>query len=473
MVLAITACGDDSPIVPESTGGGDESSGTTTGVVTDDSATSGQSGSSSGGDSGPGSTGGESGEESTTGPVIECGNDVIEGEEVCDGADLGAATCETEGYDGGELGCNANCGGMDVTGCYSFQCGDGMAQGMEECDGGDMMGATCLTQGFDSGNLGCRPNCSFNTTGCGTCGNVILDGDEVCDSLALLGQTCLTQGFDSGQLGCAPDCYSYDTTPCGTCGNAIIDGTEQCDTAQLGGADCFSAGFDSGSLGCNQATCTYDTASCGMCGNGVVDGDEECDDANTGTQCLAGCVFCPGGGVIFEETFANNAAGWTLGMEWGIGPAVSSPSPGSCGNGDPGTDHTPTADNGIGGAVIGGNVSTAVHDFYYLTSPVIDTSGYTYLELDFWRWLNSDYTRFMDNRVEIWDGAAWQLIWNSGPPPNVEDATWTNVSYDIAAYANPAMQVRIGYNVGSAGVYTCSGWNIDDLQIIGVNCPPP
>jgi hypothetical protein len=220
------------------------------------------------------------------------------------------------------------------------------------------------------------------------------------------------------------------------------------------------------SIGCD-VDCTL-----AICGDGLVNltSGETCDDGGTGVSCLPGCTPCPDG-IVFSEDFSDNSAGWTLGMEWGIGPAVASPSPGSCDNGDPGTDHSPTADNGIAGAVIGGNVGTTVHPFYYLTSPPFDAGGFANLQLSLWGWLNSDYTRFMQNHIQVWDGAGWQTVWESGGPPNIGDAAWTNVSYDVSAHTNPNMQIRIGFNIDSAGVYTCSGWNVDDIELIGPLCP--
>ena len=88
-----------------------------------------------------------------------------------------------------------------------------------------------------------------------------------------------------------------------------------------------------------------------------------------------------------------------------------------------------------------------------------------------WRWLNSDYTPYMQNRIQVWDGATWQTVWETGGSPGIEDAVWTNVTYDISAYANANMQIRIGYNVDSGGVFTCSGWNVDDILITGSTCP--
>jgi hypothetical protein len=54
--------------------------------------------------------------------------------------------------------------------------------------------------------------------------------------------------------------------------------------------------------------------------------------------------------------------------------------------------------------------------------------------------------------------------------PGVTDAAWTPVAYDISAYANPALQIRIGFNINNGGVWTCSQWNVDDITISGLDC---
>ncbi|MEZ4462484.1 MAG: lamin tail domain-containing protein [bacterium] len=46
-----------------------------------------------------------------------CGNDLVEGTEVCDGADLNMRTCQGEGFAGGELTCAANCAAVVTTAC--------------------------------------------------------------------------------------------------------------------------------------------------------------------------------------------------------------------------------------------------------------------------------------------------------------------------------------------------------------------
>jgi hypothetical protein len=382
-------------------------------------------------------------------------------------------TCD----DGGETAaCNVD--------CTAAACGDGIfnATSGEECDDAgrsaacnvDCTNASCgdgvtnMTAGEACDDAGesavCNSDCSVASCGDGVTN---VSAGEACD--------------DAGEsLMCDVDCTAA------ACGDGLINGTagEACDDAgesAVCNADCSVAacgdGITNGTAGeaCDDggesAACNIDCTPA-MCGDGIlnVTAGETCDDGGTGTECLPGCVPCPQP-TLFEEDFSDNSAGWTLGAEWQIGPAVASPSPGACGNGDPGSDHTPTADNGLAGVVIGGNAGTALHPFYYLTSPVIDGTGAETLNL--WRWLNSDYTPFMQNNIEVWDGAAWQVVWQSGPFPNIEDAAWTEQTYDISAYANPAMQVRIGFNIDSGGVYTCSGWNVDDITITGApNCAP-
>ncbi|MFM2025860.1 MAG: hypothetical protein RLZZ339_573, partial [Cyanobacteriota bacterium] len=154
------------------------------------------------------------------------------------------------------------------------------------------------------------------------------------------------------------------------------------------------------------------------------------------------------------------------GTEWQIGAATTSTGQ-VYGNPDPGTDNTPTADNGVAGVVIGGNASTALHGFYYLTSPIINTSTANQLFFEYARWLNSDYTPYMQNTVEIFNGSSWVNLWSSGGSPGVQDNAWTPQQFDISAHKSASTQIRFGFNVGSTGAWTVSSWNVDDVKIYG------
>lgn len=229
--------------------------------------------------------------EGSTGPGIVCGDGTAEGDELCDGDDLGDETCESQGLLGGRLACAADCLGFDTRGCTAAQCGNDAIEGDELCDGTDLADATCASEGFDNGTLACAADCSdLDVDGCGVCGNFIVEDAEACDGPLLFAQTCLTLGFDSGELACQPDCLEFDTTGCGTCGNDTIDGAELCDGDDFGGLGCatLGMGFDNGTLQCASTCDAYVTTACGTCGNGTIDGAETCDGtALAGQTCTS------------------------------------------------------------------------------------------------------------------------------------------------------------------------------------------
>lgn len=92
-----------------------------------------------------------------------CGNSVREGSEECDGSDLDGESCISKGFDGGALGCKADCT-FDTSNCT--ECGNGVKESGEQCDGSDLNSKTCKSLGFDGGSLSCRSNCNFNTSQC-------------------------------------------------------------------------------------------------------------------------------------------------------------------------------------------------------------------------------------------------------------------------------------------------------------------
>jgi len=53
----------------------------------------------------------------------ECGDEIVAGDEVCDGSALGGETCQSHGYVSGTLGCLADCEGYETTNCSGMQGG--------------------------------------------------------------------------------------------------------------------------------------------------------------------------------------------------------------------------------------------------------------------------------------------------------------------------------------------------------------
>ena len=112
--------------------------------------------------------------------------------------------------------CAANCTAFDFSVCGN--CGNDVTDGDEVCDGISVNGATCDDLGFDSGTVGCTADCSaFVTDGCGTCGDGILDPDETCDTDLLGGETCASLGLSGGDLACSDVCQ-YDIQGCDIAG---------------------------------------------------------------------------------------------------------------------------------------------------------------------------------------------------------------------------------------------------------------
>lgn len=115
-------------------------------------------------------------------PEMMCGNGLLEGNEVCDGADFGGRTCAEFGGNG-TLSCNSDCT-LNATMCGGpGTCGDGEIDTGEECDGDNLGGMSCadVADGFPGGELSCS-DCTFNTTPCCKENGALCSGNGQCCS---------------------------------------------------------------------------------------------------------------------------------------------------------------------------------------------------------------------------------------------------------------------------------------------------
>ena len=99
-----------------------------------------------------------------------CGDGAIDPDEVCDGANLDAASCGSLGFLGGVLACASDCTSYDTTSCYA--CDDGLQNGDEtDIDCGSACGPTC------NPGEGCFTGSDCVTHGCNgesnTCNDVL------------------------------------------------------------------------------------------------------------------------------------------------------------------------------------------------------------------------------------------------------------------------------------------------------------
>jgi hypothetical protein len=189
-----------------------------------------------------------------------CGNDNIDAGEDCDNGDLGGANCD-DATNGalplGTLACDDAACQFDTSGCFAPVCGDDQIDAPEECDNNNLDGENCntITGGaFPQGTLACDGLCQFDTTLCGLCGDGIAQANETCDD-DCGGNGC--NGSDNGD-GCSSQCQLEVQGNCNNDNNQA--GGEFCDGTDLNNLDCTSFGFASGTLNCTA--CNFDTTAC-------------------------------------------------------------------------------------------------------------------------------------------------------------------------------------------------------------------
>ena len=94
-------------------------------------------------------------------------------------------------------------------------CGDGAIDGVEACDGADLGAATCQTEGFDAGTLACDASCALDTSGCM---NVVACENGVDDDA-----DGLTDAADPACTGAGDDDELVFSTSCNGFGGDVID----------------------------------------------------------------------------------------------------------------------------------------------------------------------------------------------------------------------------------------------------------
>lgn len=115
----------------------------------------------------------------------QCGNNLIEAGEICDGQNFGGKTCVSELSNqsaSGTLRCTNSCKNIDTSSCE--YCGDRKRQANEECDGNDWKFNSCVAYNpslYSGGTLSCdNATCTLNTSACTLKNvNVECEGDDV------------------------------------------------------------------------------------------------------------------------------------------------------------------------------------------------------------------------------------------------------------------------------------------------------
>ncbi|AKU97398.1 Mobile element protein [Labilithrix luteola] len=286
----------------------------------------------------------------------------------------------------------------------------------------------------------------------------------------------------------APDGTPCDADPCtvnATCkgGKCQGGGPRNCrdwsDECNVGKCDAAHAGCYRAPANTGNACAKADACNKGVCddkGSCVLTAKNEggvCNDGNSCTTndlCTSGKCQGSGSGVLLADSFASNANGWTMDAPW----AISSPHAASlwCQAFD---DHTGFGDSGLASTSLWGDDGTQPRDFAWLTSPAVDASASSTLNLSFYQlfeWLTPPWQQAV---MEVWNGTAWVRVWEN------QDSTfkcvdmityeqvWKHVTIDLTAYRNSMLRVRFGLAVKVAAAK--AGWSIDDLSITSTSCP--
>lgn len=347
----------------------------------------------------------------TTGPPPDSCDDAQQNQDETD-IDCGGAVCEP---------CAQN-GKCEVDG----DCTSGWCEGGKCGDPGCLADADC-----DEFDLPCADSsCNIETKFCEI--EPILE-DQPCED----GDLCSTGELCSGGAcvgGTALDCSGLTNV----CGIGVCD-------AQVGG--CVAQPLpDLEGMACDDGfVCTPDdTCNDGLCGAG-------------------------GPGFLWFEDFSEPDPGWTIDAHWQIGAAKESM--GGKNGKDPEADHTPSGDEMLAGTLIGDLLPADAFARTCLTSPAVDASGMPTVWLNFWRHLHTDYFPYAVHTVEAWNGSEWSVVDIGYINPGVNDAEWTQVSFDLSAYANDALQIRVCVEQFD-GAKASAGWSLDDVTIGPYVCTP-
>jgi hypothetical protein len=173
------------------------------------------------------------------------------------------------------------------------------------------------------------------------------------------------------------------------------------------------------------------------------------------------------GGVVFADGFESDA-GWTLEGEWergapaGLGTYPGDPVSAIIGDGVLGHDL-----NGQGAHPGDYEPNTAES----ATSPVIDASALSNVELRLYRWLN--VVNGGVGYLEVKDGSGvWQTVWSSPSFGGHTQSSWSSQTYNISTHAagNSALQIRFRQSSFLASSFD-AGWNVDGLVVRDSTAP--
>ena len=149
-----------------------------------------------------------------------CGNEIIEAGEVCDGNIELCTDIDATLYESGKARCNDDCKGFDVLTCVELpqECGNNIVETIEVCDG-DVKQCSEIDSKYVDGDANCNSTCDgWDTTNClestAECGDGKVEGNEKCDDSI---DNCIDidpAKYSGGKAYCLDDCTGWETETC-------------------------------------------------------------------------------------------------------------------------------------------------------------------------------------------------------------------------------------------------------------------
>ncbi|MFB3879807.1 MAG: PKD domain-containing protein [Armatimonadota bacterium] len=150
--------------------------------------------------------------------------------------------------------------------------------------------------------------------------------------------------------------------------------------------------------------------------------------------------------------------GWTTEGQWAFGAPAGA-------GGDPSSGYT---GSNVYGYNLGGMYPNGM-PAYSLTTTPLNCSGFSDTKLRFMRWLGVENPAWDHAYVQVSnDGSSWTTLWSNDGLGSFQESSWTEVEYDISSVADGQSTVYVRWIMGPTDAsITYSGWNIDDVEIIG------
>lgn len=170
------------------------------------------------------------------------------------------------------------------------------------------------------------------------------------------------------------------------------------------------------------------------------------------------------GNVIIYSLPLDTMPTWEMEGQWQFGQPTGSGGT-EYGNPDPTSGYT---GSNVYGMNLNGDYTIAAGGPYTLTAGPFNCSQFNDIKLRFARWLNTDEPDYVICRVEASNnGTNWNVLWENTAA--VTDSSWQVVEYDVSVIADNKATVyfRWSYEILDGRAYPYSGWNIDDVELLG------